>query len=221
MLSLSCHSMDDNELVQRFRNEFSSDEQQHFLNNFQLYLRHGKNSNDFVVKFDNVWKWLGISRKDNAKRILTKDFIKDLEYIIIHNQPSRCGGQNHEDIYMTIETFKAFCMMANTEKGKATRRYYSKMENIFFDYLHTKYNTTIETLQNDNKQLKLKKALELHRKLIDAYKMTPLVYAIVVEEVDDDTFTIKFGYTHDIESRVAAHRLEFKDCMLIDAFPCI
>jgi len=29
---------------------------------------HSKN--DFVVDFDNIWKWVGFSRKDPAKRLL-------------------------------------------------------------------------------------------------------------------------------------------------------
>jgi len=37
---------------------------------------------DFVIDFDNVWKWLGFSRKDPAKRLLDKFFTIDIDYQI-------------------------------------------------------------------------------------------------------------------------------------------
>jgi phage anti-repressor protein len=60
------------------------------------------------------------------------------------------GGHNKEKIMMNVDTFKALCMMPNTQKGKQTRRYYSKMESIFFKYIH---KTTLANVQNEKQQL--------------------------------------------------------------------
>lgn len=214
----------DNDLLTRLEQEFTTDEQQQFLQHFKLYLSSKNRHICFAVKFEDVWKWLGISRKDSAKRTLVNNFIENVEYIIEQNKSSisdKRGGHNNEEIYMTVETFKAFCMMANTDKGKATRRYYSKMENIFFEYIHKKYDTTIETLENKFIQLKQKNAHEIERKLIASHKMTSVLYIVVVEEIDDNTFIIKFGYTDDIETRMIAHHGDYKGCFLIDVFPCV
>ena len=36
---------------------------------------------DFVIDFDSVWKWLGFTRKDNAKRLLDKFFVVNIDYM--------------------------------------------------------------------------------------------------------------------------------------------
>lgn len=33
-----------------------------------------------MINFDNVWKWLGFTRKDSAKKLLEKFFTKDIDY---------------------------------------------------------------------------------------------------------------------------------------------
>lgn len=210
----------DQNLLNRLETVFIDDEQQTFIHHFQLYLNHNNTNIGFLINIDDVWNWLGISRKDNAKRILIKEFIQDVDYKIEHVSTDRRGGHNKENILMTPETFKSMCMMVNTEKGKATRRYYIKMEGLFLDYLHNKLNVTIETLQAKCVQLKLEKALDIERKLVDAHKKTMIVYVIRIDFNHDDEFSIKFGYTNDIETRLGAHRRDYKDCVLIDVFAC-
>lgn len=76
--------------------------------------------NDFVIDLDNVWKWLGFSRKDHCKRTLEKHFTKDIDYkVALPNSEERKneGGFNKEQVLLNIETFKSLCMLAGTENS--------------------------------------------------------------------------------------------------------
>lgn len=55
---------------------------------------------DFVVDFEFVWKWCGFTRKDSGKKLLEKDFTKDIDYIFKNFIPSD-GEKLIEDIIHT------------------------------------------------------------------------------------------------------------------------
>lgn len=38
---------------------------------------------DYPVDFDELWRWCGYSRKNNAKRVLLDNFEKGLDYEVI------------------------------------------------------------------------------------------------------------------------------------------
>jgi phage anti-repressor protein len=227
MAEIIPHQIDD-KLIELLNKEFQdADFKRDFITSFQLYLIYGNEPTRFVVDLDNVWEWIGFSKKDKAKNVLVKHFIEGTDYTISSNPCTRervHGGQNKETILMNVETFKDFCMISNTDKGKQTRRYYSKMETVFFRYLQEKHRTTIQELEEQKKALeydnKKQKALEIQKKLLNAHKNTPLVYILKIQEDDDNNFIIKIGETDDIEQRIISLRQEYKDCVLIDAFPC-
>jgi phage anti-repressor protein len=89
----------------------------------------------YPVDFDDAWVWVYESRKDSAKRALTKNFVEDVDYVtLLHKdveQTSTRGGHNAEKIYLTVDCFKEFCMMAGTDRGKQVRRYYLDIEKRF------------------------------------------------------------------------------------------
>ena len=92
----------------------------------------------FPVRFDNAWDWIGFSRKDSAKRTLVDNFTKDVDYQSLHfNVDNQKGGQNKEYISLTIDCFKTFCMLANTEQGKKVRRYYIEIEKEYLKQKET------------------------------------------------------------------------------------
>lgn len=198
------------------------DDKEQFIINFRLYLMYSNDSNQYVVDLDSIWEWLGLARKDVAKRTLIKNFIENEDYVVLHPYAERVnGGQNKEQIMLNVETFKAFCMLANTEKGKRTRRYYAKMESVFFKYMEEKHRITVLTLEeNERYNMEKNLKLETHTKLIESNKNTPLVYILKVQETDPENFIVKLGETDDIEQRIKSHRQEYKDCILLDVFPC-
>jgi phage anti-repressor protein len=114
-----------------------------------------RDENPFPVDFDAAWKWCGYTRKNNAKRTLLESFEEGVDYQIscstlkwskIEGEENRCslkssgfgekqnGGQNRQDIYLSIDCFKAFAMMAKTEKGKQVRKYFLECERLAKEY---------------------------------------------------------------------------------------
>jgi phage anti-repressor protein len=92
-----------------------------------------RSDNDFPIDFDDAWRWIGYTRKENAKSKLVNNFDKNDEYIEAQdfaspNGEAKRGGHNRDLIYLTIECFKAFCMMAGTAKGRAVRKYFLDCE---------------------------------------------------------------------------------------------
>lgn len=115
---------------------------------------------DFVIDFDNVWKWCGFARKGCGKRILYKNFIIDINYkvqkgattaVVAGNENSKTashvgeavfekmnGGQNKETILLTVNTFKKFCLKAGTSKADEIHEYYLKLEELLHETLVVK-----------------------------------------------------------------------------------
>ena len=95
-------------LLTKIKNNFSKFEQQLFLSSFYCYLNY-HHINDFVIDLDNVWKWLGFSQKVNAKRLLEKNFIINIDYKFLLCQSAKqikgSGGHNKEMFMLNINTF--------------------------------------------------------------------------------------------------------------------
>ena len=80
------------------------------------YHRTYKKKKNVVVEeyidFDRVWKMLGYSRKDSAKRILIKYFVVNEDYKIIQEMGDLVCN---EKIYLSESVFRKFCSKCKTE----------------------------------------------------------------------------------------------------------
>lgn len=86
----------------------------------------------FPVNFEDAWRWLGYSRKDNAKANFLKcGFVKALDYEVFRGiQENLVGGRPSEEICLTIECLKQWGMMCGTDKGREVRLYFLECEKI-------------------------------------------------------------------------------------------
>lgn len=87
----------------------------------------------FPVDFDAFWQWCGYARKDNAKRVLEKNFTLDIDFNLRHIAEVRKEGKRKvkrqvEQITLTIDCAKSFAMLAQTEKGREVRLYFLECE---------------------------------------------------------------------------------------------
>jgi hypothetical protein len=119
-----------NELITKIKSKFTNKEQQMFVASFYCFLSYSKN--DFVVDLDDIWKWIGFSRKDNAKVALKKNFVEKIDYkiVFLKSQENLKNGRPIEQILMTVNTFKKFCLKANTKKADEIHDYYIKLEEL-------------------------------------------------------------------------------------------
>lgn len=94
-----------------------------------------RSKESYPVDFDQAWEWVGYSRKDSAKRTLLDNFKENENYSILRfnvEQKKGKGGSNKEKILLTKDTFKMFCMLAQTSKGNEVREYFIKVEKKLY-----------------------------------------------------------------------------------------
>ena len=101
-------------------------------------------------------------------------------------------------------------MLSNTQKGTETRRYYIKMERIYFRYFENKNKKVIDDLKKQN-------MYDIQRKLIESHKKVPLLY--VIRSALNENL-IKIGESDDIANRLKTLKNEFPEPILTDVFPC-
>jgi hypothetical protein len=166
------------QVIKKIRNKI-------WIKQSNAYLNYNSKT-DFVVDFDNVWKWTGFTRKDNAKRVLEKNFTNHIDFNIkksdiIHEETAPQvggifpepvnGGQNKETIMLTVNTFKKFCLKANTKKADEIHEYYIKLEELLHETLNEETEELRLQLENtNNEKLKLEEHnIDLKKKLTKKY----------------------------------------------------
>ena len=167
-------------LLNKIKESFTDTQQQLFVSSFYCYLHY--RSNDFVVDFDHVWKWLGFARKDPAKRVLEKNFVIETDYKVEKSAPQvgeaafdieqkneksapqvggalfdekeeiKNGGQNKEKITLTVNAFKKFCLKAGTKKADEIHEYYIKLEELLHETMNEESSELREQLKDKTKQ---------------------------------------------------------------------
>lgn len=86
-----------------------------------------ESTEEFPVDFDDAWRWIGYTRKDTAKDSLEANFHKGFDFSGEFRKNS-LRGRPVEKIFLTVDCFKAFCMMAGTPKGREVREYFLRCE---------------------------------------------------------------------------------------------
>ena len=222
-------------LVDKITNNFTDNQQQLFVASFYSYLNYDSKK-DFVIDLDNIWKWCGFSRKDPAKRVLEKFFTKDLEYKIVFHQsvenlsdptiPSSSNsipapqvggaafetknlggaGLNKEQILMTINTFKKFCLKAGTKKADEIHDYYIKLEELMQETLKEESNILREQLRLKENDLEAQKLL-VKKKDKELKKLTKRVSLdwLYVAVTDNVSGVSKIGIAEEILKRIDGH----------------
>jgi phage anti-repressor protein len=221
-----------NKLLNKIKGHFTTDEQQMFVTSFYCYLNYS--DDDFVIDFDNVWEWMGFSKKDKAKDVLIKHFLQDTDYKIMlpgtreRFAPIQNGGQNKEIILITLNTFKDMCMRANTKKAKEIRTYFIKLEKILLEVVNEEASEL--RLQLENKETLLKStetALQSERKKFADYTKRRYinepkgerVYALQSNE-NDPTSEIKIGKSENLRERECNHNTSNGTSIVFHAKAC-
>ena len=158
-------------LLTKIKSCFSRQEQQLFVSSFYCYLNYDKG--DFVVNLDHIWKWIGFGQKIDAKRLLEKHFILDIDYT--HLAPpiggakdtqsfarsiekakpddEKWGGHNLKKIMLTIKCFKSLCLKAQTKKAGEIHEYYMKLEELLHEVIEEEAIEFKKQLEQKTEQL--------------------------------------------------------------------
>jgi phage anti-repressor protein len=228
-------------MVKVMNEEFTESEQQWYIANLYVYMNYHL-TDDFPINLENVFKMIGFAHKGNAKRTLENNFTKDEDYksSFIPTDKREIGGSLNEQIMLNVDTFKNLCMIAKTDKGKAIRKYYVKLENIYNKIIKEeieenklllekeKENTTklieekekeliqiqLELEQKDtehNQNLKLNK----HHMLLENFSNKTCIYLAEIKEN-----LIKIGSSQNTNTRKHDLKRIFGNCIFLDMFEC-
>ena len=154
-LTINNNILLDDQLISLIKSNFNKDDMQLFDLNYKIYTTNKNNLNDFIVDFDEVWKWIGYNKKSDAKKVLIniKSLVENKDYKVLRQAPQNLGGRPSELILLTINCFKKFCLKASTQQSEKIYDYYIKMEDIITKYIENKNN---EIIENNKKLLQLK-----------------------------------------------------------------
>ena len=194
-----------NALINKIKSEFNDEEQKLFVTSFYCYLNFNPLT-DFVIDFEDVWKWCGFSRKDHAKRILDKHFIIDVDYKVSIPAPltggvilERGGAHRKEKITLNTKTFKKFCLKSNTEKADEIHNYYIKLEEILQETLLEQTDELQTQLEQSHQEIQAltKKYVKPVRQL---YEDKYIIYLMTTDE-GQKVNEYAVGKTIDLKNR--------------------
>lgn len=87
-------------LVKRLHENLNIEQQDIFIQSFYGYLNCDK-QRDYIISLDDVYEWIGYTRKQKAKELLEKHFERDVDYRLLLTQSGKQrGGHNKEQILM-------------------------------------------------------------------------------------------------------------------------
>jgi len=239
-------------LMIKIKTNFTDFEQQLFLSSFYCYFNY-HSTNDFVIDLDNVWKWLGFSVKIKAKTLLEKYFKENIDYkksLYDTAQQSTHikGGHNKEIFLLNINTFKLFCIKAETKKADEIHKYYIKMEELIQEVINeesvelkmqlVKKNNIIENniIQLEQEKNNLKTILIQTEKDKEKLKEDTIIeqfplntQCIYIGLIENKTLgkpnskmyqetVIKFGQSNNLSERVKCHKNTYNNFRLYAAF---
>lgn len=196
-----------------------------------MYLNYDQDK-EFVIDFEFVWKYLEFTRKDSAKKLLVKHFKKDIDYIEnlappqteINNQTvnkvKKHGGNNKEYIYLSVNTFKRFCLYSDTKKSHIIHDYYIKLENLLQQTLDEEtQELRMQLLKNQeiieekneiimNKIEEYNKLNENHKRILYKRNKHKLMKGNCFYIIKNNDFEnkLKFGISSDLNSRYSQYQ---------------
>lgn len=216
-----------NKFINKIKANFNNKQQQLFVTSFYCYLNYNSN-NEFVINFNDIWKWLGYSRKDPAKRLLENTFTKNIDYKILLHQSveqknDKRGGYNKENILLTINTFKKFCLKSDTKKADEIHEYYIKLEEALHEVIHEESNELKLLLERKNNELLFseKNKDNIREKTILEHfpNNTQCVYYGIIDNMSNNNEKlIKFGNSNFLKNRVSKHKDTYLNFRLVNAF---
>ena len=147
-------------MIETLTKEFTEEESRWYIANLYVYMNYHP-TNDFPINLDTLVNLVGFAHKKNAKRTLENNFTKDEDYKILllpkEEQVKTNGGAglNKERVMLNIDTFKNMCMLVKTEKSKAIRKYYVKLENIYNKIIKEEIENKDKLLQEQKEKIEM------------------------------------------------------------------
>ncbi|RKO93305.1 hypothetical protein BDK51DRAFT_27879 [Blyttiomyces helicus] len=164
----------------------------------------------FSIDFDQLWKWIGYSRKDAAKRKLLGSFVEKVDWTKTDIFMNVHGGHNKGQILLTPVAAQRFALQSGIGKSDEIANFFIKIVELFQDY---------RIIYNEIKP-KHDIARNTHNHLLINFRGKHIVYLVYVGNVKNKII-YKFGKTENIDQRMGSHFRTFGfDILLVHAIEC-
>jgi phage anti-repressor protein len=217
-------------ILEEIDRTFTEDEKMLYINSLKMYIKYDQ-IRDFVVNLESVYSLMGFTRLDHAKKVIISNFVENIDYIyvgeVVNKAPAYagalipdvnskvrgCAGKNKETVLMNVNTFKGACMLAKTEKARAIRTYFIKIESIIHTVLSKPLQPKI--IFNQDQINTSKRLVNYYGDKRDIFYMFSFKYL--------DEWYAKYGIVgevRDFHERVKQHNSEFKDICFHSVMQC-
>jgi phage anti-repressor protein len=108
--------------------------------------------NKFGIKIQDIMKYLNITNRHKFEERIRKNYIINIDYIIIKLSEKLEKGKIYSNYFVSFECFEKICMNSSSEKGKLFRDYFVMLRK-FIDYYKQHFSNKINELVNNNKYI--------------------------------------------------------------------
>jgi hypothetical protein len=197
------------ELIDNIKTIFTESDIKIFEFNYNLYKNFKGKEKELIIDFEEVRKYLGFTKKENAKRLLIGHFINNKDYKINKSTFTPIGvkvlGRPVEKIMINLNTFKLYSFMASTEQSKKIYDYYINMEKIIIIFMETQLENNKKELENKNNEIEnknneienMKNILKNINITYSEQKKNGNIYVMTT----DKPYIYKIGRTNNVDKR--------------------
>ena len=159
------------------------------------------------IDFDDVYRWLGIDRKDSALRLLKREFSSN-EYVVHCDvENSATGAGRPRNVYnISFNQFEELMISAQTQEGKKARKLVLLLKKMLQDYIVAEQamETSREAARANALQIQLE-SLRAQQQHLYCFKLFGNRY--------------KCGIGLDVERRIRQHRTTCPSGHLVCSVP--
>lgn len=138
-------------ILNQLKSSFTDFDISLFKFNFNLYTLKKDSNNKFIINLYDIYSYVGFTRKSDAKKLLVNKFTENKDYKITIKH----SGTIPEQVLLTIDCFKIFCLTASTNITPTIYKYYIKIEESVINYLEELNKNQIKQLEDKDKIIEL------------------------------------------------------------------
>lgn len=117
-----------------FLKKYSNIEEQ-FIDDFiNLFDDIEKKDNNFIVDFDVLVKWLGITKYEKFLKNAKKNRSINIDYIFVDIKDKNKPGLPERKYYFTIDAAKEICQMSRKPIADKVRKYFIQVDSLLKKY---------------------------------------------------------------------------------------
>jgi len=148
-------------LIEKLQSKFTNYEQQLFLSSFYCYLKYDK-INDFIIDLDDVWKWLGFSKKYHAKFTLEKNFVINKDYKILLPKLRQQDFMTNDEYEIFLSRKGDQDFMTNNDEDEIVQHQKKESKSLHGGHNRETIMMNIKTFKKFCLKAGTKKADEIH-----------------------------------------------------------